>query len=176
MKRLFFMIPLIVLFGGCSLFRPPEPVVVGSAKAQESLEAGRESLVKFTEASLKSLEIQLLERVDEAFAERSAALKDAEGKVPLGEAPTSVTVNADGKVTAKGGSGILKEFALATAARNHRRKYIRDQFAKFYAALRDIDNAIAINRAVQNYLARDDWTRDAVQALKIIDKIAKGTK
>ena len=29
MKRLFFMIPLIVLFGGCSLFRPPEPVAVG---------------------------------------------------------------------------------------------------------------------------------------------------
>ena len=83
---------------------------------------------------------------------------------------------ADGKVIAEGGSGILKEFALATAARNHRRQYIQEQFAKFYAALKDIDNALAINKAVQEYLSRDDWTRDTVQALKIIEEIAKGTK
>ncbi|RKY26317.1 MAG: hypothetical protein DRP79_05110, partial [Planctomycetota bacterium] len=125
---------LALLCAGCAS-TPPTAVKLAQEKGHDSIVVARENLEKFGEAALADLEAALLEQVDREFEARLAALADADGRAALVD--------------------VKKEMALATAARQRERETVRGHFATLKSVLKDLDNALALNLVLGEYLNRE---------------------
>ncbi len=142
---------LALLCAGCAS-TPPPAVKLAQEKGHDSIVVARENLEEFGEAALADLEAALLEQVDREFEARLAALADADGKAALVD--------------------VKKEMALASAARQRERETVRGHFATLESALKDLDNAIALNLVLGEYLNREHVSaQDIAEMLRRIDAI-----
>ncbi len=142
---------LALLCAGCAS-TPPTAVKLAQEKGHDSIVVARENLEKFGEAALADLEAALLEQVDREFEARLAALADADGRAALVD--------------------VKKEMALATAARQRERETVRGHFATLKSVLKDLDNALALNLVLGEYLNRERVSaQDIAEMLRRIDAI-----
>jgi hypothetical protein len=134
---------------GCST--APE-VQAAHAKQQEALINLRGNLQLFADAALTDLQTALLAQIDREFAERRAALIDANNRVDI--------------------TAYDKELAEAAAARDRDRAKVAAQMAKFREIEQDLDGAIAVGAAIDKYLNRKTFTtHDAVALMQEIAAI-----
>ena len=149
-------ISIALVLTGC-VSAPPAAVKIAQEKQHDSLVTARENLAEFGEAALADLETALLEQIDREFEARLAALADADGKAPLAE--------------------VKKEIALAGAARQREQESIRMHFETLKSALKDLDNAVALNNVLGEYLNREHVSAQVVaEMLMRIDAILGGGK
>jgi len=142
---------LSVFVAGCAS-ESPTAVKIAREKECDSMLTARENLKGFSQAALADLEAALLEQIDREFEARLAVLADADGRAALVD--------------------VKKEIALAAAARRQEREAMRGHLATLDCALRDLDNAIALNMVLGEYLDREHLSaQDVAEMLRRIDAI-----
>ena len=138
------IVSIVLLFAGC-MSTPPAAVKLAQEKQGDSLIVARENLAEFGGAALADLEAALLAQIDREFDARLAALADSDGKVPLAQ--------------------VKQEIALVAAARERERESVKKHCKTLENSLKDLDNAIALNRILGEYLNREHISAQDVAAM-----------
>ena len=144
---------LAILGAGCAAV--PDAVKFAHQKQQESLENFQDSVNGFVEAAFGDLERALAKQVNDELASREAAMTDADGKVTL--------------------EHYKAELKAAAEAKAQDRERIAGHLQKYVEMRTDLDNAIEIGAALDEWLNRKAFTADDVAALiRKIDDILGG--
>ncbi len=156
MKAHAFTIIIVLLLTGCAS-RVPAAVKLAQEKQGLSLTNARRNITAFVEASLADLEAALTTQINREFDARLAALADEADRVPLAQ--------------------VKEEIALAENARSEEKARIQRHIEKFRAALKDLDNAVSLNKILGEYLSREFVSaQDVAEMIRHIDQILGETK
>jgi len=144
---------LAVLVSGCASV--PDAVKFAHQKQQESLENFQDNVNGFVEAAFGDLERALAKQVDDELAKREVDMTDADGKVTLEDYKAEMKAAAEKKA--------------------EDRAKIMGHLQRYAEMRTDLDNAIEIGEALDEWLNRKAFTADDVAAfLRKVDDILGG--
>jgi len=153
MRTVIAIVLLAVLAGGCASV--PDAVKMAHEKQQKSLVNFQDNVNGFVEAAFGDLERALAKQVNDELAAREAAMTDADGKVTL--------------------EHYKAELKAAAEAKAQDRERIAEHLQKYAEMRQDLDNAIEIGEALDEWLNRKAFTADDVAAfLRKVDDILGG--